>query len=34
VLTPEHLSAAFGVQVARVEVCGQQRFWVGAPAAP
>jgi iron complex transport system ATP-binding protein len=29
VMTPAHLSAAFGVAVDRVEVCGQQRFWVG-----
>lgn len=29
VMTPAHLSAAFGVAVDRVEVCGVQRFWVG-----
>jgi iron complex transport system ATP-binding protein len=32
VLTPEHLSAAFGVPVAWVEVCGHRRFWVDEPA--
>lgn len=32
VMAPEHLSAAFGVPVSRVEVCGVQRFWVGAAA--
>lgn len=29
VMTPERLSAAFGVAIDRVEVCGEQRFWVG-----
>jgi iron complex transport system ATP-binding protein len=29
VMTPAHLSAAFGVAIDRVEVCGEQRFWVG-----
>jgi iron complex transport system ATP-binding protein len=29
VLTPARLSAAFGVAVQRVEVCGEQRFWIG-----
>jgi len=29
VLTPPHLRAAFGVAVERVEVCGEQRFWIG-----
>jgi iron complex transport system ATP-binding protein len=29
VLTPAHLRAAFGVVVDRVEVCGEQRFWIG-----
>jgi iron complex transport system ATP-binding protein len=33
VMTPQALSAVFGVAVAPVEVCGQRRFWVGpAPA--
>ncbi len=32
VMAPERLSAAFGVAVSRVEVCGVQRFWVGPPA--
>jgi iron complex transport system ATP-binding protein len=30
VLEPERLSAAFGVPVSWVEVCGQRRFWIGA----
>lgn len=34
VLTPPHLSAAFGVAVDRVEVCGEQRFWVGPARRP
>lgn len=29
VMTPARLSAAFGVAIDRVEVCGEQRFWVG-----
>jgi iron complex transport system ATP-binding protein len=29
VMTPARLSGAFGVAVDQVEVCGQQRFWVG-----
>ena len=29
VMTPSHLSSAFGVGIDRVEVCGQTRFWVG-----
>jgi iron complex transport system ATP-binding protein len=29
VLVPQHLSAAFGVDVHRVEVGGEQRFWIG-----
>ena len=29
VMTPQRLSAAFGVPVDQVEVCGQRRFWVG-----
>lgn len=29
VMTPPALSAAFGVAIAPVEVCGQTRFWVG-----
>jgi len=34
VMTPQALSAVFGVAVAPVEVCGQRRFWVGpAPGA-
>jgi iron complex transport system ATP-binding protein len=30
VLEPERMSAAFGVPVSWVEVCGQRRFWIGA----
>lgn len=33
VMSPEKLSQAFGVPIDRVEVCGQARFWVGAPRA-
>jgi iron complex transport system ATP-binding protein len=29
VMTPALLSAAYGVAVDRVEVCGEQRFWIG-----
>jgi iron complex transport system ATP-binding protein len=29
VMTPPNLSRAFGVDIDRVEVCGQTRFWVG-----
>ena len=29
VMTPPRLSAAFGVAIDRVEVCGEQRFWIG-----
>jgi iron complex transport system ATP-binding protein len=29
VMTPARLSAAFGVAIDRVAVCGEQRFWVG-----
>jgi iron complex transport system ATP-binding protein len=29
VLTPENLATAFAVNVQRVEVCGEQRFWIG-----
>jgi iron complex transport system ATP-binding protein len=29
VMTPAHLSQAFGVAIDRVEVCGQTRLWVG-----
>jgi iron complex transport system ATP-binding protein len=29
VMTPGRLSAAFGVAIDRVQVCGEQRFWVG-----
>ena len=29
VMTPQRLSAAFGVAIDRVEVCGEQRFWIG-----
>jgi iron complex transport system ATP-binding protein len=32
VMTPAHLSRAFGVAVDRVEVCGLSRFWVGQAA--
>jgi ABC-type cobalamin transport system ATPase subunit len=32
VLTPAHLRAAFDVSVERVEVCGEQRFWIGPSA--
>lgn len=37
VMTPARLSAAFGVAIDRVAVCGEQRFWVGPardPASP
>jgi iron complex transport system ATP-binding protein len=30
VLTPSNLRAAFNVAIERVEVCGEQRFWIGA----
>jgi iron complex transport system ATP-binding protein len=33
VLTGPRLTAAFGVPIHRVEVCGHERFWIG-PAAP
>jgi iron complex transport system ATP-binding protein len=29
VMTPQRLSAAFGVPVDQVQVCGQSRFWIG-----
>jgi iron complex transport system ATP-binding protein len=29
VLTPQRLTAAYGLAVDRVEICGEQRFWVG-----
>ncbi|HSV69091.1 MAG TPA: ABC transporter ATP-binding protein [Methylibium sp.] len=29
VMTPARLSAAYGVTIDRVEVCGEQRFWIG-----
>jgi iron complex transport system ATP-binding protein len=29
VLTPARLSAAFGITVDQVELCGQRRFWIG-----
>ncbi|HEY1392034.1 MAG TPA: ABC transporter ATP-binding protein [Methylibium sp.] len=29
VMTPERLSAAFDVKIDQVEVCGQQRYWIG-----
>ncbi len=29
VMTPARLSAAYGVAIERVEVCGEQRFWIG-----
>jgi iron complex transport system ATP-binding protein len=32
VMTPASLRDAFGVAVERVEVCGEQRFWIGAAA--
>jgi iron complex transport system ATP-binding protein len=31
ILAPAHLSRAFGVAVHGVEVCGEQRFWIGSP---
>jgi iron complex transport system ATP-binding protein len=31
VMTPANLSTAFGVPIDQVEVCGQRRFWIGAP---
>jgi iron complex transport system ATP-binding protein len=34
VMTPAHLSHAFGVPIDRVEVCGQVRFWVGPLQTP
>ena len=30
VMTPQALTRAFGVPISRVEVCGEQRFWVAA----
>jgi iron complex transport system ATP-binding protein len=31
VMTPANLSTAFGVPIDQVEVCGERRFWIGAP---